>query len=169
MRCALSILLPAVLLAACGGAAPPTAPTPDVSARFPRGGLTDVIEVRALDRLPLRMAELIAPDGTATPAGAIDVNPSPRVVGGQYVVDNPFASQVGAAGAFSALSITHTEGGAALRAREQVLAVQSAASIALPDPVAYRRDWPRYRIRLGFGPAPEIREIAAPEPPLPAR
>jgi hypothetical protein len=44
----------------------------------------------------------------------------------------------------------------------------STADIALPDPVAYRRDWARYRIRLVFGTAPgelETREIAAPEPP----
>jgi len=44
----------------------------------------------------------------------------------------------------------------------------SRAEIALPDPVAYRRDWTRYRLRLTFGSPPgqsEIREIAAPQPP----
>jgi hypothetical protein len=48
------------------------------------------------------------------------------------------------------------------------LATVSTAEIALPDPVAYRRDWGKYRIRLNFGTPPgetETREIAAPEPP----
>jgi hypothetical protein len=52
--------------------------------------------------------------------------------------------------------------------REQLLATVSSAEIALPDPVVYRRDWRRYRIRLTFGTPPgevETREIPAPEPP----
>ena len=60
------------------------------------------------------------------------------------------------------------EAGAALRGRQQLLATVSTAEIALSDPVAYRRDWRRYRIRLTFGTPPskiETREIAAPEPP----
>ncbi len=42
----------------------------------------------------------------------------------------------------------------------------SSASIALPDPVAYRRDWQKYRIRLRLGDPPqaETRELAAPAP-----
>jgi hypothetical protein len=46
----------------------------------------------------------------------------------------------------------------------------STADIPLPDPVAYRRDWRKYRIRLTFGTLPgeiETHEIAAPEPPPP--
>ena len=59
-------------------------------------------------------------------------------------------------------------GGAALQGQQQLLANVSTAEIALPDPVAYRRDWRRYRIRLTFGTPPgevETRDIAAPEPP----
>ena len=44
----------------------------------------------------------------------------------------------------------------------------SNASIPLPDPVAYGRDWRSYRIRLSFGDPPgevETRELDAPEPP----
>jgi hypothetical protein len=43
----------------------------------------------------------------------------------------------------------------------------SSASIRLPDPVAYRRDWQGYRIRLRFGGPPQVetREVAAPAPP----
>jgi hypothetical protein len=50
----------------------------------------------------------------------------------------------------------------------QVLAVLSQAEIPLPDPIAYRRDWANYRVRLSFGIAPgeiETREIPAPAPP----
>jgi hypothetical protein len=50
------------------------------------------------------------------------------------------------------------------------LATVSTAEIALPDPVAYRRDWTNYHIRLTFGTPPgdvETSEIAAPEPPPP--
>jgi hypothetical protein len=50
----------------------------------------------------------------------------------------------------------------------QVLAVLSQAEIPLPDPVAYRRDWATYRVRLTFGTPPsdlESRELAAPAPP----
>ena len=44
----------------------------------------------------------------------------------------------------------------------------SRAEIPLPDPVAYRRDWRDWRIRLTFGTPPSdvtTTEIAAPEPP----
>jgi hypothetical protein len=55
-----------------------------------------------------------------------------------------------------------------LRSQVQVLAVLSQAEIPLPDPVAYRRDWATYRVRLTFGTPPselESREVAAPAPP----
>ena len=44
----------------------------------------------------------------------------------------------------------------------------STAEITLPDPVAYRRDWAGYKIRLGFaagGSQLQIRVIGAPAPP----
>ena len=43
----------------------------------------------------------------------------------------------------------------------------STASLPLPDPVDYRREWRNYRIRLDFGIPPddtETRELPAPEP-----
>ena len=57
--------------------------------------------------------------------------------------------------------------GAAVQSQSQLLATVSSATIALPDPVAYRRAWQKYRIRLRFGDPPdaESREIAGPEPP----
>ena len=73
-------LLTSALLTACGpesGLAP--LPTDQVRARFPPGGVANAIEVDAVDRLPLRTAELVAPDGEATPASYLHVNPSPSV------------------------------------------------------------------------------------------
>jgi hypothetical protein len=61
-----------------------------------------------------------------------------------------------------------TYAGAALNSQQQLLATVSTAEIALPDPVAYRRDWARYRIRLTFGTPPgevETRLLPAPPPP----
>ncbi|MGA8550040.1 MAG: hypothetical protein WB678_07360, partial [Stellaceae bacterium] len=58
--------------------------------------------------------------------------------------------------------------GGAPRTQTTLLAIVSSASIPLPDPVAYRRDWQKYRIRLHFGTPPdqvETREIPAPAPP----
>jgi hypothetical protein len=70
--------------------------------------------------------------------------------------------------AIAAATQTNAQAGAALHGEEQLLATASTADIALPDPVAYRRDWQHYRIRLTFGTPPdelETREIAAPAPP----
>ena len=58
--------------------------------------------------------------------------------------------------------------GGAPQQRAAFLAMISTASIPLPDPVEYRRDWRSYRVRLSFGDAPgevETREVDAPEPP----
>jgi hypothetical protein len=55
-----------------------------------------------------------------------------------------------------------------LRTQEQVLTTVSVAAIPLPDPVAYRRAWREYRIRLGFGiPPGEVRNVEIPAPPPP--
>jgi hypothetical protein len=161
----LAILLP---LAACGGGPPP--PADQVRASFPVGGVVDVIAVDAVDRLPLRQAELIAPDGRATPATSVTANPaptqnfSPQFTAGSYSSTDFGVSSIGS----NALSPGII--GTAPQSQTQLLAVVSTASITLPDPVAYRRNWQKYRIRLRFGDPPqtETREIAAPAPPAPS-
>jgi len=48
------------------------------------------------------------------------------------------------------------------------LLMVSTAEITLPDPVAYRRNWQNYHIRVSFGAGDnqaDVRDIAAPEPP----
>jgi hypothetical protein len=172
MRRVLPVLLPLLLIAGCeGGGAPPPGPlgpTVQLRAGFPRGGLADTIAIDAIDRLPLRAAELVSPTGTTTPASNIDVDASPRFATGQWLAGDPWRNALAGGGPATALTMQHAEAGAALQGQQQLLATVSSAEIALPDPVAYRRDWGKYRIRLTFGTPPgevETREIAAPEPP----
>src|SRR5437870_8045164 len=75
MRGVVSLLLAAILLAACADSGLPPV-TDQIRARFPPGGVVDVIEVDAIDRLPLRKAELVAPDGQTTPASRSDEHTS---------------------------------------------------------------------------------------------
>ena len=172
-----AVLLPFVSLTACfdgGGAFPPAeppgalAPTPQVRVGFPPGGLVDAIVVDTVERLPLRAADLVVPGGPIIPAASIDIDSSPRFAAGQRVAADPWRSTLsGSSG--PTLSMIQNEGaGAAYQSRQQLLATVSSATIPLPDPVAYRRDWARYRIRLTFGTPPgevETRLFPAPEPP----
>ena len=159
-------LVALVMLAACGGGPTPL-PSDQIRARFPPGGVVDVIEVSAIDRLPLRSAELVAPDGEATAATSIAVSPAPSESFSQQLPASPYTDT-----AFGFANIgrgTSAPGGAGgvPQAQSRLLAMVATTSIALPDPVAYRRDWRQYRIRLGFGDPPDSveRQIAAPEPP----
>jgi hypothetical protein len=171
MRRLIPVLLPFVVLAACtdGGGAPPLpTATADLRVGFPSGGLADTITVSVVDRLPLRAAALVAPDGAAIPADWIQVNADPRVATGQWVAGNPWETSLTGSSAAAALTTPNVEVNAALRSQVQLLAMVSQAEIPLPDPVAYRRDWTNYRVRLTFGTPPgeiEAREVAAPEPP----
>jgi hypothetical protein len=165
------VLGPIVLsLAACGDLAPPPAGAPaQVRASFPPGGLVDTIRIDAVERLPLRAVLLVAPDGATSPGDTPDVVDGPQVRTGQFAANNPWQSaQLGADAASAAFSPAHTQAMAGLQSREELLAMVSTANLPLPDPVAYRRDWTHYRIRLIFGTPPntaDIRDIAAPEPP----
>jgi len=169
MRLTVSLSLIAVL-AACGAESGlPSLPTDQVRARFPPGGVVNVIEVDAVDRLPLRTVELVAPDGQATPASYIHVNPSPGVTFYQRFPDSPFGGGTFGIGDLAAGAPFPADLGGAPQGHEKLLAMVSTASILLPDEAAYRRDWRSYRIFLSFGDQPnEIarRVIPAPEPPL---
>lgn len=162
------------VLAACGTAGLPPLPVDRVSASFPppslvNTGPVNVIIVDALARLPLRRAELVAPDGRTTPAGAIDVNPAPGFTTYQAPAAHPYGSAF--AGFGPSEELLPVPVGAAPEIESRLLEMHSTASIAVPDPLAYARDWRRYRIRLFFGtpPAPlDSEAIPAPAPP-PAR
>ncbi len=157
------LLLP---LAGCAGTGPAPLPNDQIRASFPPGGVADRIEVTAIDRLPLRGAELVAPDGNVTPALSLDVNPTPTQTFSQQAWAAPSSRPNYGVSSIGSNALTpHVV--AAPETRAKVLAMLSTASIQIPDPAAYRRDWQQYRIRLRLGDPPqtESREIAAPAPP----
>jgi hypothetical protein len=161
-------ILTTVLLAGCAASGLPPLASDQVRVRFPAGGVVDVIEVDAVNRLPLRKVELIAPDGQATPASYLNVSPSPSVTSYQGLPNGPYAGEAFGVGNIAAGVPLPVLAGGAPQQRAVFLAMVSNASIPLPDPVEYRRDWRNYRVRLNFGDAPgevETREVAAPEPP----
>lgn len=158
------LLLPSLLLlSACGGGGLTPLPGPHAAASFPAGGVANVIVVDTLDNLPLRAAELVAPDGTVTPSTPPDVARKIQANGGEYALASPLRAYESVGPTMMAtlpdpaFYVSHSE----------LLLMNSTADITVPDLVAYRRDWGRYRIRLTFGApgGPEIREIAAPAPP----
>jgi hypothetical protein len=169
----LAVVLPLLPIGGCDdiAALPPGPPSAgeasEMAAGFPPGGLVDTIVVKAVDRLPLRHAELVAPNGAATPASYVDVAASPRLATGQRNSGNSWQRSFASGDAAPAPAIGFGQTGAAVESREQLLANFSTADIPLPDPVVYRRDWARYRIRLTFGTPPgtlETREMPAPAP-----
>jgi hypothetical protein len=157
-----AVFLGLALLAGCGGGPAPL-PIGRTTAYFAVGGVADTIYVDALDRLALRRTELVAPDGRTTAVGSIVVRPAPSDVGA-------YPGGMLALGTFGGQAPVPGPVGTGLQTRTTLLAVLSNATIALPDPVAYRRGWQKYRIRLRFGDSPdaESREIAGPEPTPPA-
>jgi hypothetical protein len=160
-------ILTMVLCAACADGGLPPLAGDEIRVRFPAGGVVDVIEVNAVNRLPLRKVELIAADGQATPAAYLNVNPSPSVTSYQGLSNGPYAGDVFGIGTIAGTPPTALTGGAPQQ-RTTFLAMISTATIPLPDPVEYRRDWQSYRVRLSFGDAPgevETRDVDAPEPP----
>ena len=145
-------------------------PNDQIRADFPPGGIADQIEVTAVDRLALRGAELVAPDGHVTPALSINVNPTPTTGFSQGAWAAPITSANYGVSSIGSNALTPNVVGAAPQSQTTLLAMVSTASIQLPDPIAYRRDWQQYRIRLRLGDPPqnETREIAAPAPPAQA-
>jgi len=161
-------ILTIVLLAACADDGLSPLASDQVRVRFPAGSVVDVIEVDAVNRLPLRKAELVSPGGQAAPASYLNVNPSPSITSYQGMPNGPYAGDAFGVGNIAAGIPPSALSAGAPQQRAAFLAMISTASIPLPDPVEYRRDWRSYRVRLSFGDAPgevETREVDAPEPP----
>jgi hypothetical protein len=168
----LTILPLVAVLAGCSDvlSAPPASPLPQQGAHagFQRGGVADLIRVDALDTLPLRTAELVSPDGATFPASYVQARETPHDRSGSAIYQSTWLDHTSAIGGTPALF--RPQPTAAVYSQSELLLMVSTADIPLPDPVAYRRDWTHYRIRLGFaGPGGrlETRELAAPEPPPP--
>jgi hypothetical protein len=163
---AASILILALLVGCSVESGLPPLATDQVKARFPPGGVVNSIEIDAVNRLPLRTAELVAPDGQATPASYLHVNPSPSVSFYQRQIDTPFGGNI--AGIVNLTPVPAIVAGAP-QGDAQFLAMVSTASIPLPDEIEYRRDWRSYRIFLSFGDiAGEVERVVLPAPEPPA-
>ena len=165
MRTAAFVLTLAFVAACAPESGLPPLPADQVRARFPPGGVVNSIEIDAVDRLPLRTAELVSPDGQATPASYLHVNPSPSVTFYQRRIDTPFEGNFFGFG--NVAPVPSLVSGAP-QGDAQLLAMVSTASIPVPDEIEYRRDWRSYRIFLSFGDLAgevERRVLPAPEPP----
>lgn len=120
-----------LLLAGCGeGTVPPSGPLERITAAF--GPLSDVIVVTAVDRLPLRSAVLVDPDGERVPAYSLDVASSP-------VVEPSAAEQ----------ALMETPG--MPHQVTQVNAMVATALIRLPDPTRYAKSWQQWHVELRLG------------------
>src|SRR5262249_2801164 len=122
-----------------------------------------------IDRLPLRAAELVGPDGSTVKSDSINVASAPAVRTGQSVAN---LSETPLSGMSAAPVLTTTDAlvNAALYGQVQLQARVSHADVALPGLVAYNRGGVNCRVRLSFGTPPAelaTREVAAPEPPNP--
>jgi len=165
MRTAAFMLTLAFVAACAPKSGLPPLPADQVRARFPPGGVVNSIEIDAVDRLPLRTAELVSPDGQATPASYLHVNPSPSVTFYQRQIDTPYEGNIFGIGNLAPVPAVVT---GAPQGDAQFLAMVSTASIPVPDEIEYRRDWRSYRIFLSFGDLAgevERRVLPAPEPP----
>ena len=166
-RVSASILILALLVGCSVESGLPPVATDRVQARFPPGGVVNAIEIDAVNRLPLRTAELVAPDGEATPANYLHVNPSPGVTFYQRQIDDPYEGGISGIHNFTPVPAIVT---GSPQGDVRLLAMVSTASIPVPDEIAYQRDWRSYRIFLSFGDvAGEVERVVlpAPEPPPP--
>jgi hypothetical protein len=150
MRLALLLLVVLLLVGGCGGrrgaGVPANIPPQSLTASFKPGGLADVIVVHAVDWRPLRSAVLVAPDGVRIPPYSLDVTPSP--------IDRGSLMQQIAPGA--------------QRPVAQTGIMDSTALIRLPDPLAYAKEWRRWRIAVVLGdPGAGRIELTLDAPPSP--
>lgn len=144
-----ALALAALLVAGCAddGAQWGGAPSESASARFE--GLSDVIVVTVVDRLPLRSAALVTPDGERVPAYSLDVSSSPVVAPSQETAI--FMASPGVPRQVTRINV-----------------MSSTALIQLPDATRYAKDWRDWRVELRIGePGSAGRDVTleAPKPP----
>lgn len=171
MRVIATFLIVGMLTACADESGPASLPSDQVRAYFPSGGVVNAIEVDATNRLPLRTAELVSPDGDATPASYLHVSSDPGVTYYQRFFNSPYVGNAVGVGDVAAGNRVTLDTYGAPQGAVRLLAMVSTASIPLPDEIAYRRDWRSYRIFLSFGDLSgevERQILPAPEPP-PAR
>jgi hypothetical protein len=164
-----------LLLAACASDTVPIAGPPPgtVDARFAQGGEANVITVTAYDRVPIRNAALVAPDGSILPSYHINTERPTRYGSGSGAAPTVgIGVGGGSSGSFaigSGIGLTFPLGGyAGPQSTTQSGNILSTAYIRLADPVDYRRRWKNYTIRVRLGDPPSdvhFVTLAAPPPP----
>ena len=157
-----SLLAGALALAAC---AAPEPPRPTMGAGFDPAAATIQIAVR--DKLPLRAATLVLPDGHEVAAHEITVSPPPK---SRERSERPGVG-VGATGGSSsgvdtAVFIDLPISLDFLRRKPPPSTLtESRARIPVGDGAIYRRDWAASHLKLKLGDPPgEVREIELPAP-----
>jgi hypothetical protein len=170
MRNAVIACLALVALAACASDRQRAAEAdePAYAASFAPES-ADLLMVEVRDEDPVRAARLVAPDGAAVEAHAIDTERRSRSGGG-----GGFYPSVGVGVGTGSNSGVSTGvgigfpifGGGGGAAREEF---QSVARIHIPDLAAYRANWQKYEIRVTLGEGADEHEVVipAPEPPAP--
>ena len=153
-----------VLLVLAGCAAPPerASDVPEfgqVKVLFALGQDVQVINVRALDRLPITGATLILPSGERVPAYSIDQ------------VNNPsFTNQMTLGGPQNAVfpigAAPPTLAGPSVVPRKTVMIGQiaSVGLIRVPDLAVYREVWQQSKVEVHMGTAPDDRVEVHPAP-----
>ena len=144
---ALACALPLVTACADEGAPWGGPPSESATARF--DALSDVIVVNVTDRLPLRSAALVAPEGARVPAYSLDVSSSPVVAPSQEAAI--FMASPGVPRQVTRIGV-----------------MSSTALIQLPDPTRYAQGWRDWRVELRIGdPGDGGRDVTLPAPKPP--
>jgi hypothetical protein len=172
MRNAVIACLALVALAACASdkeRAAAEAPRPDYLASFaPEAADLLLVEVRDDD--PVRAARLVAPDGAAIEAHAIDSERHSRGGGGGGFypsVGVGVGGGSGGGGVSTGVGIGFPIfGGGGGGGRTEY---ESVARIRIPDLAAYRANWQSYEVRVTLGEGADAHEVVipAPEPAAP--
>jgi hypothetical protein len=163
-RLAVPGLILALGLASC--AAPPARRVDvpefgEIKVSFAVGQDVQVINVRALDRLPITSAVLELPTGERVPAYSIDRQTDPSF-SNQITLGAPTSDVVNVGGAVPFLA-----GPGLPQVTTRLIGqIASVGLIRIPDLAAYREQWPKSRILVHMGLAPDDREeaLAAPQP-----
>jgi hypothetical protein len=163
-----SLAIAAVLLLGLAGCSAPPVPADlapefgEVKARFVTGRDVDVIEIRALDAQPIRMATLVMPDGSQVPAEEIQTTTNPSQT--NLATRDP-AISTGAG--FAAPTGPFFGPGVERSTTTLVGQIASVALIRLPEASAYRKAWQAASIEvaMGDGAARRTERLTAPPPP----
>jgi hypothetical protein len=162
-------LLPMALLlaalAACSRAPPREPQRPSVTASVVGEAAAPVIEIVAINRLPLTSAELVDAAGATTPAARIERETLPTTTVERQGIGVGVSG--GSSQGIEGVTIELPLFGSARRPPPSPGLVRSRARLPIVDGDAYALNWERSIVRLRFGAAPgetSLAEVPAPDP-----